>query len=105
MKHCCCCKCEEKKESKFMDAYELLHDMPGLDKGTVFVHDTKDSFKGSPAFGCLKNAWIGHNCQWTKNHSWCGETHVVPGQLTRDEYWFKNISNEDGKYTCDERKK
>jgi len=85
-----------------MKAYKLLRDVPGLPAGSIFLHDKKDSTKGSIGCGCLKNAWKDGNCQpCTDNDDhvgWCAETHVFPGQLAKDKNWFKRIKNKKKQY-------
>lgn len=71
-----------------IEAYELKHDVPGVKRGTVFIHDPEDSELGSPAHGCMKLAWDNGSCQ-----DWCGHTIIFPGQLAEDRKWFKPISN------------
>jgi len=71
-------------------AYKLLKEIPGYKAGAVFLHDKKDSAKGSIGCGCLKNAWKAGNCQQGR---WSSETHVFPGQLAEDREWFLPIEN------------
>ena len=72
-----------------MKAYKLLKDVPGLEAGAVFLHDKKDSVKGSIGYGCLKLAWDSGACQM----NWCAETYIFPGQLIDDKEWFVKIKN------------
>jgi len=72
-----------------MKAYKLLKEMPGLNAGAVFVHDESDQEKGSIGHGCLKLAWKAGGTQ----DGWCGETHVLPGQLAKNREWFTEIEN------------
>ena len=78
------------KEKSGMKAYRLLKDIPGLSAGAVFLHDTQDKYKGSIGCGCLKLAWVNHDCQ----QGWCAETHIFPCQLADDKEWFKLISSD-----------
>ena len=77
-----------------MKAYKLLKNIPGMNAGAVFLHDKNDSVKGSFGCGCLKNAWVDGNCQ----DSWCAETHVFPGQLSKDREWFKPVKTKKTRY-------
>jgi len=77
-----------------MKAYKLLKNIPGMKAGAIFLHDKNDHIKGSLACGCLKNAWINGDCQ----NSWCGSTHVFPGQLAKDRKWFKPVKTKKVKY-------
>lgn len=76
-----------------MKAYKLLKDIPGVSAGAVFLHDKKDSVKGSVGYGCLKLAWDLGGCQGNGNNRWCAETHIFPGQLAKDREWFIKIKN------------
>ena len=73
-----------------MRAFKLLRGMPGLEEGAVFVYDQhNESGLGSPALGCLILAWDNGSCQ----QRWCGGTFILPGQLHKDETWFREIQN------------
>lgn len=72
-----------------MKAYKLLKAMPGLDAGTVFLHDDEDQHKGSVGHGCLKNAWRAGSTQ----SGYCAETHILPGQMASDKEWFLETDN------------
>lgn len=92
--NCICNCCKINKE--VYPAYRLLKNIPGLPAGTVFLHDLNDTEKGSPAVGCIKNAWFKGNCQIQYidgESSWCAETHVLPGQMKDDLEWFVPINN------------
>lgn len=81
-----------------MKAYKLLKDIPGAGAGTVFIHDKKDSIKGSIGWGCLKLAWDDGNVQWESYCHYVAETIVFPGQLVEDKEWFVKIKNKKKKY-------
>ena len=55
------------------DYYELTEDLAGLvPKGTIFVHDTDDSVRGSVAQGCLVSCWTPDgNCYKGGCHTGC----------------------------------
>lgn len=89
--NCKCCKCDSEK---FLPAVELLHDMPGLTKGAIFVYDKTDHEKGNIGYGTLRLAWDRNNCQ----QNWCGNAIGLPGQLVDNNEWFKQIHN-DGRWT------
>jgi hypothetical protein len=79
-----------------MKAYKLLKDIPGAEAGTVFLHDKKDSNKGSIGCGCLKNVWEDGNVQ--NSCIYVAEVIVFPGQLINDKEWFVKIKNKNKKY-------
>ena len=73
-----------------MRAFELIRDMPMLERGAIFVFDEKNLSKlGSPGSGCLILAWDSGNCQ----KGWCGATFVLPGQCAKDPTWFVEVEN------------
>lgn len=86
---------------KKYDIYKLKVNIPGLEKGALFYHDTDDSIRGSIAHGCLKLAWINGNCQ----QDWCGDTFVFPGHLVKDDDCFEKINKKYNKEVSDREPK
>ena len=82
-----------------LKAYKLKVGVLDYPAGTVFVHDPFDSDKGSPAYGCMKLAWVKGGCQHNRDamHAYCGHTFVFPGQYAEDKEFFEEIPN-NGEY-------
>ena len=76
-----------------MKKYRLLKDLPNLKAGAIFEHrpyDRKHHDRGNIGCGCLILGWLDGNCQ----QGWCGNTYMFPGQLIRNEEWFKEIKDD-----------
>lgn len=74
--------------------YKLIKDLPGLKSGVVFEHRSYDcNFpdRGNPACGVMILGWLDGDCQG----GWCGETYIMPGQLSKDSSWFERICCEE----------
>jgi hypothetical protein len=72
------------RQSK-MKRYILQKDMPGINKGAVFVHDEEDCIYGSIIEGCLKLAWDNGMCQ----QNYVGGAFVLHASVRKDLDWFK----------------
>jgi len=77
--------------------YRLKRDMPGLCSGVIFEHrdwDPKYPDRGNRGYGVMILAWgEGGSCQPCGEHSWCGETFIMPGQLAYDRDWFEPVGD------------
>lgn len=74
---------------KSMKKYILQRDMPGIRAGTIFVHDTEDTIRGSIAEGCLKLAWTKEgNCQLD---GYVADSFVLHAKVRKDPKWFKPV--------------
>lgn len=67
--------------------FVLEKDMPELEAGTIFELREPTEERGSPACGFLTNIWVNGNCQ----SGWAAETHVLPGQLSKNREWFTPV--------------
>lgn len=90
-----CCDLKAFVDERF-DYYELTesigflkHGVPLLPKGSVFVHDTGDEIKGSPAEGCLKLCWTpGGGCYG----SLCADSVIFHAEFRRSNL-FKKVDS------------
>jgi len=75
------------------DYYELTEDLAGLvPKGTIFVHDTDDSVRGSVAQGCLVSCWTPDgNCYKGERTSLAGGSVVFHAEF-RNTPMFKKVA-------------
>jgi len=67
--------------------FVLEQDMPELSKGTIFELREPTGERGSIACGFLTNIWVNGNVQ----DGWVAETHMVPGQLSKNREWFAPV--------------
>jgi hypothetical protein len=70
--------------------YRLKKDLPELKAGVIFEHRDYDKAhpdRGNIGYGVMILGWLNGNCQ----DAWCGETYILPGQLSKNREWFEPL--------------
>jgi hypothetical protein len=78
------------EKAKILGKYRLLKDLPDLKSGVVFEHRSYSNNhpdRGNPGCGVMILGWVNGNSQDT----WCADTYILPGQLSKNKEWFKRI--------------
>jgi hypothetical protein len=72
--------------------YELLQNIPCIDKGAIFYYDKDDHVKGSIGEGCLKLCWTpAGGCYGNDVVALCAGTIVFHAFARKDKRWFRKI--------------
>jgi len=77
------------KKTKY---YELLQNMPCVDKGAIFYWDKKDTVRGSISQGCLKLCWTPTGGCYS---GFCADTFVLHADARGNKDWFRRIYRND----------